>query len=130
MAQHTLFKITHAAVGVHQMAGVFVAGNGVDGEVAALQVVFQRYCRIGIDHEAAIATAGLALGARQRVFLTGFRVQEHREITTHGGVAQRLHLRGRGADHHPVAVAGRTLQQAVAHGAADKIDLHGGMMAR
>ena len=39
MAQHALLDIAHTAVGIDQRAGVFVAGNRVDGEVAALQVL-------------------------------------------------------------------------------------------
>ncbi|MNN79807.1 hypothetical protein D3C81_1964830 [compost metagenome] len=55
-------------------------------------------------------------------------MQEHGEVAAHGLVALRFHLRLRGAHHHPVAVAGGLLQQAVAYGAADKIDLHAPMM--
>ncbi|MNE88737.1 hypothetical protein D3C80_1860690 [compost metagenome] len=52
-------------------------------------------------------------------------MQEDGEIAAYGGKALRFHLRGRGADDDPVTVAGRALQQAVAHGAANKIGLHG-----
>src|SRR3546814_8647839 len=44
------------------------------------QVFFQRHRRIGVDDEAAVAAAGLAFGAGQRVFLVRLRVQEHGEV--------------------------------------------------
>ncbi len=128
VAQHALLDIAHAAIRIHQGAGGFIAGDGVDGEIATLQVFFQRHRRIGIDHEAAVAAAGLALGAGQRVFLAGVGMQEHREIAAHGLVALRVHLRLGGPDHDPVAVAGSMLQKAVAHRAANQIDLHAAMM--
>ena len=50
------------------MRSVGVARDGVDGEVAPRQVLFQRHVRRGIDLEALVAARRLALGARQRIF--------------------------------------------------------------
>ncbi|MNV52463.1 hypothetical protein D3C71_1445590 [compost metagenome] len=41
MAQHALFDIAHAAPGINQLTGGLIAGDGVDGEVATLQIFFQ-----------------------------------------------------------------------------------------
>ncbi len=124
VAQHPRLDVTRAAPGIDQRAAVLVAGDGIDGEVAALQVLFQRHRRIGVDDEAAVAAPALALGARQRVFLAGMRVQEHREVAADGLEATCLHLLLGGADHHPVAVARIQPQQPVADRAADQVGLH------
>jgi hypothetical protein len=130
VAQHAVLDVTHAAIRIDQFAGLLVAGNGIEGEVAALQVLFQRHRRVGVDHEAAVAAAGLALGARQRMFLAGIRMQEYREVLAHGAESQCFHLRLGGADHHPVPVAGHQAQQRITNRATDEIDLHAHMMPR
>src|SRR3546814_2354597 len=82
MAQHPAFNIARAIERIDQLP-LAVFGDGIDGEVAPLQVLLQRHRRIGIDHKAAITAPGLAFGARQRVFFVGLRVQEHREIAAY-----------------------------------------------
>ncbi|MNT59237.1 hypothetical protein D3C72_1967310 [compost metagenome] len=77
-----------------------------------------------MEGETAIAASALALGPRQGVFLTGLRVQEHREVGAHRAEPLFLHLLGRGPDHHPVDFADRASQQAVAHCAAHFVNLH------
>jgi ABC-type uncharacterized transport system YnjBCD ATPase subunit len=124
VAQHARLEVAHAAVGVDQRA-VFVLGDRVDGEVAPRQVLLQRHIRIGLEGEAVVAVAGLALGARQRVLLAGIRMQEHREILADRPVAAGEQLIRRGADHDVVVVDHRPSQQFVADRAADQIDAHG-----
>ena len=68
VAQHARLEVARAAEGIDQRA-VLVLGDRVDGEVAPLEVLFQRHRRIGVEGEAVVAGRGLALGARQRVFL-------------------------------------------------------------
>ena len=87
-----------AAQRVDQLA-IGLARNGVDGEIAAAQIVFQRHVDTGMEGEALVAVAGLALGAGERVFLFGARMQEHRKIAAHGHEAPARHILGRGADH-------------------------------
>ena len=119
MAQHPRLQVGHAAVRVDQRA-VRRLGDGVEGEVAAQQVFLQGDRRRGIDDEAAVAAPGLALGAGQCVLFAGVRVQEHGEVAADRAEAGRFHRLGSGADDHPVAVAGRQAEQAVAHRAADQ----------
>jgi hypothetical protein len=79
VAEHPRGEVALPAVGVGQGA-VGVAGDGVDGEVAAGQVFFEGHRRVGVEDEAGVARRGLALGAGQRVLLVGARVEEDREV--------------------------------------------------
>ena len=102
---------------------VRILGHGVDGQVAPLQVLFERHVRREAHRKAVIAAPGLALGARQGVLLAGLRVQEHRKVGPHlleAGIDQVLR---RGAHHHVVAILHRQAEQAVAHRAADQAGL-------
>ena len=129
MAQQARVEVALAAVGVVQLAlGVF--GHGVDGQIAANQVVFDADLRAGEEGEAAVALAGFALGAGEGVFLAGVRVEKHREVVTDRAKALGQHLCNRGANHQPVDVADRLAEQAVAHGAADFVNLHGNSLIR
>jgi hypothetical protein len=78
MPHHARGEVGAAAVGIDQRAA-FILGNGVDGQVAAQQVVFQRHLGCGMHHEAGVARRRLALGARQRVFLVAFADGGRRE---------------------------------------------------
>ena len=127
MTEHASLDVARAAVRIDERAIVGLRDR-IDREVAPLQILFQRHRRIGIDDEAAIATPALALGPRQRVLLAGIGMQEHGEVATHGLEASRFHPGLGGADHHPVAIAGRQAQQPVAYRAADEIGLHAAMM--
>jgi hypothetical protein len=84
---------------------------GIDSKVAPGQVFFQRHVGRALHHKAPVAAPALALGARQRVFLARFGVQKHRKVAPHGQIAQRQHLLGRGAHHHPVVVIHGPAQQ-------------------
>ena len=97
-----------------------VLRDGVDGQVAARQILFQRDFRRGLEAEALVAASGLALGARQRVLLVGVRMQEHREVRADRPEALRHHVFRRGADHHVVAVLHRMTEQGVADGASNR----------
>ncbi|MCY1447246.1 hypothetical protein D9M71_638560 [compost metagenome] len=81
-----MIQIVPALVGVVDRARL-ILGHRIDGEVATDQVLFQGYVGAGVKSEPAVASPTLALGARQGVFLTGFRVQEHRKIGTHRPIA-------------------------------------------
>ena len=123
VAEEARRKVALAAAGVDQRA-VLGARDRVDGEVAALQVFFERDLGRGMTDEAGVAVARLALGARERVFLAGVRMQEHREVTPDRAKAAREHLFGGAADHDPVAVLDRQPEQGVAHRPADNVGLH------
>ena len=107
---------------------VGVARHRVDGQIAAPQVFVERDVRRVAHFEAAVAGTGLALGARERVFLVGFRVQEHREIAADLAEAGFQHLVGRRADDDPVALGDRPAEQLVANRASDQIDFHRPML--
>jgi hypothetical protein len=123
MSQQALFQISHPTVRIYQIA-VFVFGDCVDGEVASCQILFQRHARIGVKGKAVIAAPGFALGARQRIFLVGARVQEDREILADWFVAQFKHVFRTCADHHVIVIDHRAFQQFVADGAAHQISAH------
>ena len=123
MAQNAVAQILRAAVGVDQVA-VGILGHRIDAEVAPRQVVLERDLRAGLAGEARIAVPALAFAPRQRVFLPGFGMQEHGEIATDLAKAQREHLLAAGAHDDPVAFACRNAEHAVAHRAADEIDVH------
>ena len=117
------FEIARAVERIDD-AALLVLRHRVDRQVAALEVLLERHVGSGVELEAVIAARGLALGARERVFLFRLRVQEHREVPADGLVAELHHLLGRRADHDVVAVLHRQPEQLVAHGAADGVDLH------
>jgi len=74
-------QVALSAVWIDQLALV-IFGDGIDGEIAALQVFFEGDVGAGMEGKPAIATTAFALGARQGVFLAGLRVQENREVRT------------------------------------------------
>ncbi len=123
VAQYARGKIPLTAVGVEQPT-LIVLGHGVDGQVAADQVLFQGDVGAGMKGETAVAAPALAFGAGQGIFLPALRVEEYREVLADRPIAEREHLLGIGADHHPVDIGDRSPEQAVAHGAADFVDLH------
>jgi hypothetical protein len=88
------------------------------------QVLLQRDVGAGVEGEATIATAALALGAGQGVLLARLRVQEYREIGANRAVAEFQHLFCTGADHDPVHFTDWAAEQAIADCAADFVDLH------
>ena len=107
MAQHLGLQIGHAAIRIKNgciARPVCVCSYGIDSQIAARQVFFQRHIRAGIYRKALIAAPALALGARQGVLLVRLRVQKHRKVAPHGGKALLQHLFGRSAHHQPVAV--------------------------
>lgn len=123
MAQDALFQIAPTAERIDQ-AACGILGHGIDGEIAALQIVFQRHIGGGVNGEAVITCGGLALGTGQRVLLMGLGVQKHRKILADRPETARQQLfRGR-TDHHPVAVFDRQPEQAIAYRATDDIAFH------
>ena len=104
--------------------------HGVDGEIAALEIVLELHVRRELGGEAAIAGRHLALQARERVFFLGFRVQEHREVAAHGNESRAFELGRRRADHDPVALGHLAPEQPVPNRAAHQVHLHGAHVNR
>lgn len=99
--------------------------DGVDGEIAPAQILFEGDLRSKFHGEAAVARRDLALEARQRVFLVGLRMQEDREFAPHFAKIVTQQLFTRCADHDPVALFHGQAQQAVSNRTANQIHLHG-----
>ena len=59
---------------------------------------------VAVYGETGIAVSLFTLGAGQGVFVTGLRMQEHREVLAHLPVAQRKHVVAGRAHHAPVAL--------------------------
>ena len=68
MTKYACLNIAATAVRIDQFAGIGL-GNGVDGEVAPGEILFQRDLRCGADFKSFITPGGLALGAGKRVFI-------------------------------------------------------------
>ena len=121
MAQQTRLQIVLAAERIDDFTGGGF-GHGVDGQIAARQILLQRDLGGGVKGKAGIAGRGFALGARQRVFLVRLRMQEHGKVLadrTKARVKQRL---GGGADDDPVTIFDGQTKQAIAHAAANPPD--------
>ena len=123
MAQQALVEIALASERIDQLP-ILIFGHGIDGEVAAGQVLFQRDVGRGMEDETVIAPARLALGARQGVLFLALRMQKYREILAYRQKSGGLHCLGGAAHHHPVAIASGSSKQAVAYCAAHQVALH------
>ncbi|MNI62696.1 hypothetical protein D3C73_1180260 [compost metagenome] len=77
-----------------------------------------------MEGKTAIAAPALALGTRQGIFLARLGVQENREVSADWAVALGVHFFDAGTYHQPIDVTDRAPEEAVAHGAADFVDLH------
>ena len=121
--QYARLEVGNAAERIDDIAGV-VFGQRVDREIAAREVFFQSNVGRRVKFKTVITARGLALGARQRVFLFGFRMQKYRKILADRFVAELHHFRRRGADHHEIAIGHRQAEQFIAHGAADRVYFH------
>src|SRR5690606_33710051 len=122
MTQQAGLQVLLPPIGIDDLTLV-IHGHGVDGQVAALQVLLQGDRGVGVEGEAAVAVTTLALGSGQRVLLAGVRVQEYREVLPDRAEAGLQQLIRRGADHYPVAFMPGHAQQLVTDGAADQIGI-------
>ncbi len=127
MAQQPCLEVAAAAMGIDQSA-VVGAGDRIDRQVAAAQVVLERDLWGEVGDEAAVARPDLAFEPRQRMFLARLRVQEHREIAAHRQEAAGFELRRGRADDDPVALDDLAAEQRVPDGASHEIDLHACML--
>jgi hypothetical protein len=103
VSQNARFEVGSSRPRVDDLA-VLAAGDGVDGEVAALEVVFERHRRRGIERKAGISRRGLTLDSSECVFFAGARVQEYRKILADAPIALCDELVGRSADDDPIAL--------------------------
>ena len=127
VAQHAGRKIGSSRPRIDELA-VFGARDGVDREVASLEIVFERHRRRGIEREARVSRRGLTLRACERVLFAGLRVQEHRKVLADAPEAQGRELIGRRADDDPIALLDGQAEQCVTDCAADLVDSHAGII--
>ena len=123
MANDLVLQVPAAVERVDQVA-VFILCDRVDGDVPAFQVLFQGNLFRGVEGKPRVTRPGLAFGARQGVFLPGFRVDKNGEIPADRLVSQGGHLFRSGADDNPVAVLYLKLQEFIPYRAADQVNLH------
>ena len=124
VAQHARREIALASPWIDQRA-IRRPRDRVDREIAALEILLERHRRGGIELEAGVAAADLALGARERVFVAGARMEKDGEVLADAPVALREQLVGRSADDDPVALLDRQAEQGVAYRPADLVNFHG-----
>jgi hypothetical protein len=124
VAQQPRVEIVPASIGIDHGAGI-VLGHCIDREIAAAQIVFEFHVRREFGRESAIAGAGLALEARERVLFLGFRVQENGKIPPDGNESRPLELGRRRAHDDPIALMDRAAQQTVTNRATHQVHLHG-----
>ena len=86
---------------------VFVLCQGVNGEIAAQQILLQRHIRRGVAGETRIAGAGFPFGTRQSVLFAAFRMKKHGKIAAYLLVARVEHLFRGGANDNPVFIFDR-----------------------
>ena len=103
---------------------VGILGDGVDGEVTTLQILFERDLGRRMKHESLVARCGFAFGSRECVFFVRFWMQKYREVRTDRPVAGGNHFLGGRADDHMVAILHRKTQQLIADAAAHGVDFH------
>ncbi len=122
--QELVFEVCLAVKRVDERAALGVLRHGVDGEVAPAKIVLQGHVGRGMEGEPLVAAAAFALGARKRVLLMRFRVEENGKVLADRLEAPGDHLLGRRADDYVVLVLQRQAEQLIAHRAADYIRLH------
>ena len=66
MAQAARVQVSHAVIGVEQLAAERIKADRIDGEVAACGGVLWRHARIALDHEVGMLGTGFRFTARQR----------------------------------------------------------------
>ncbi len=71
---------------------------------------------------------GFSFCSCERVFLTGFRMQEHRKILTYLSVSVGEQFIGRRTHNTPVSLLVRDSKLLVTNSTADEIDLHRGIV--
>ena len=127
VAEDFVLDILHTAERVGQGA-ILGLCDGVDGQIAPHQVVFQGDVGRRVEDKAPVAGRRLAFRAGQGVFFLRLRVQEDGEILADGPEALAQHILGRGADDDMVVVFHGQAQQLVAHRATDRVNLHGELL--
>jgi len=72
VTQRATGKIALAVAGIDQ-AAIFRLRDGVNGQIAPLQILLQRDVGREVRDKAGVAAALFALGARQRILFTAVR---------------------------------------------------------
>jgi len=123
VAQHARVEVAFTAERIDEGTGL-VQRHRIDREVAPRQILLERDFGRGMEDKTVIPRRGLALGARQCIFLVCLRMEKNREV-----LAYRPETRGdqlvRGCAHDdPVAIPVGAAEQLIADAAADDVGLH------
>ena len=128
MPQLPRLEVAQSAIGIDDLARL-VFGHGVDGQVAALEIVLEGDVRRKLGGEAAITRRHLALQPGERVFFLGLR-----DAGTPGnrGPPERypssFEPGRRRAHDHPVALPDLAAEKPVPNRAAYQVHLHSHML--
>ena len=123
MAQSTLFEIFAAVIGIDQFTG-FRFGHGVDGEIAALQIVFEADIGGGMKRKAGITRCSFALGASEGILFMAVGMQKYRKILAYRFVAGGEHVFRCGTHYNPVTILDRESEEFITNATAYFINLH------
>jgi hypothetical protein len=123
MTQHSGIQVLPAAERIDQRA-VPRLSHGVDGQIAACEILFQSDVGAEFDGEPAIARRHLALEPRQRVLLVGLGVQKHGKIAADFAKVTAQQLLTGPADDDPVPLLDGKPEQGVPNRSANQIHLH------
>ena len=107
---------------------VLVHGDGVDREVSAPKILFERYVGCSVEDKTFVARSRLAFSSGEGVFLMRDGVKKDWKVGSYGLKAFFQHGFRRRAHHDPVSVARYDVgigfvKQGVADVAADGVDL-------
>ena len=78
--------------------------HGIDGQVAAHQVLFQRNVFIGMKAESGVAFGGFAFGTGEGVFFVALRMEKDGKILADRLIALSQHGLRICTDDYPIAV--------------------------
>ena len=98
--------------------------DGIDGQIAAREILLESDLRPELDRKAAISGRCLSLAPGQRIFFVGLGMQEHGEVAAHFAIFETQQFVAGAPDHHPVAFLDGQTQQRVSNRAANQIHLH------
>jgi hypothetical protein len=123
MTQHESFQVALPAERVDERP---IGGlrNGIDGQIAAREILLKTDFRPELDRKAAISGRSLSLAAGKRIFFVGLGMQEHGKVAAHFAIFEAQQFVAGAPYHDPIAFLDGQTQQRVSNRAANQIHLH------